>query len=117
MSVPSEQNEGRFLRLDAEGRRRMWRGARTAIAILFVLLLVLLLFGGDFGLISLYRYRRFEKRIEEEIGAAQARQDSLKQVMLKLKSDDAFKERLAREKLRMIKDGEVIYRFDDKKGK
>jgi len=93
----------------------MWKGARTAIVVLVAIVLLLLLFGGDFGLVSLYSYRRFERKIEKQIVSEKARQDSLKTVMMKLNTDDTFKERLAREKLRMVKDGETIYRFTEQK--
>jgi cell division protein FtsB len=115
VAVTDDQRYGRFLRLSEKNRRKMWKGARTAIVVLVGIVLLLLLFGGDFGLVSLYSYRRFERKIEKQIVSEKARQDSLKTVMMKLNTDDTFKERLAREKLRMVKDGETIYRFTEQK--
>ncbi|MCK5832135.1 septum formation initiator family protein [bacterium] len=105
-------NQNRFLRLSDENRKKMWKGAQTTLFILIAMIMILLLFGGDFGLISIYKYQRYEKQIAKQIGAEKARQDSLKQALMDLNANDEFKERLAREKLRMLKDGEIIYRFE-----
>ncbi|HHS50043.1 MAG TPA: hypothetical protein ENN07_02895 [candidate division Zixibacteria bacterium] len=106
----------RFLRLDEKSRAKMWKSAQNTIFALVVLLFVVLLLGGDFGLISLVKYRRFERRVEQQIEHEKARQDSLRQVLLELSTNEEFKERLARERLRMLKDGEIIYRFEQPRG-
>ncbi len=112
---PEIDKSNRFLRLDEKARAKMWSGAKKTIFVLVLLIMALLLFGGDFGLISLFRYRRFERHLESQIEFEKARQDSLKEVLMRLNTDDEFKERLAREKLRMVRDGEVIYRFEEQK--
>lgn len=93
-------------------RKKMRSRAKLAVLVGAVVFMAFLLFGGDFGLITLYRYNRFEKALEKQIAIEEARRDSLEKVLEKLKSDEVFIEKLAREKLRMVKEGEKIYRFD-----
>ena len=112
--MPDEREEieqPRFLRLSPENRKKMWKRAKIAIYALVSLLVLIFLFGGEFGMFALYRYDRYKKIYEKQVAIEQVRQDSLSTVLLKLKTDPEYLERLAREKLRMVKDGERIYRF------
>jgi len=102
---------GRFLRISPEGRRKMWRRTRTAIYVLVAVLVLALMFGGKFGIISRIRYDRFEKSLELQLETEKARNDSLKIVLNRLKTDPDYLERMTRERLRMIKENEKIYRF------
>ncbi len=106
---------GRFLRLDPEKRRKMWRRARFAAFFLVVLLIILFIFGGEYGALSIFRYQRYEKTLSNRLEAERAKSDSLRQLLDNLKTDSEFIERTARERLRMIKNGETIYRFEEKK--
>lgn len=80
---------------------------------LMLIILLVLIFGGQSGLISIYRYSRYEKILERKLAEEKNATDSLQQVLIKLRSDPEFRERAAREKLRMIDEGEIIFRFDD----
>ena len=111
--IGKEEEESRFLRISGEKRARMWKRARTALYVLIALVVMVFLFGGEFGVAALYRYGRFEKKLDGRIEAEEARRDSLEQVMEKLTNDPSFVERMAREKLRMISEGEEIYRFEE----
>ncbi len=104
---------GKFLRFDPEQRRKMVRRARIAAIALVLIVLIVVIFGGQSGLISIYRYSRYEKILERELAKEKNTTDSLQQVLIKLRSDPEFRERAAREKLRMIDEGEIIFRFDD----
>jgi len=109
------KTEGKFLRFDPEQRRKMMRRARFAAMALMLIVLLVLIFGGQSGLISIYRYSRYEKILERKLTEEKNASDSLQQVLIKLRSDPEFRERAAREKLRMIDEGEMIFRFDDRK--
>ncbi len=89
----------------------MWRRTRTAIYVLVAVLVLALMFGGKFGIISRIRYDRFEKSLELQLETEKARNDSLKIVLNRLKTDPDYLERMTRERLRMIKENEKIYRF------
>ncbi|RKZ29904.1 hypothetical protein DRQ36_07210 [bacterium] len=91
----------------------MWKRAKASFFALIALFVLVLLFRGEFGLLSLYRYSRFEKTLERQLAAEQARGDSLEQVLYRLKTDPEFLERMARERLNMIKDNERVYRFKE----
>jgi len=108
----SKSGGPKFLRLDPESRHKMWKKARLAAFILVILIFVGFVFGGESGVLALYRYSRYEKTLRRRLAKEKARTDSLQQVLTKLRSDPDFQERTAREKLRLIKDGEIIYRFE-----
>jgi len=91
----------------------MWKRAKAALFGLFTLLILFMLFGGEFGFLSAYRYTRYERILQEQLASEQARQDSLEKVLERLKNDPEYLERMAREKLSMVKDGEKIYRFEE----
>jgi cell division protein FtsB len=85
----------------------------------FILFLVLYLFAGDYGFYKIGTLWLERKKLKLEITFEQARFDSLNTVKEKLLKDDKFMEKIARENLGMVKEGETVYRFleqvEDKK--
>jgi cell division protein FtsB len=75
--------------------------------ILFVLLFISL---NQHGLLRLYRLHAEQTRLEAEIVLLQERATDLRQEMASLENDMAYIERLAREKYRMVKRGEKVFR-------
>ena len=79
------------------------------IVIVFFLFLISLF--GDQGFISLYRSHQQITRLSGEIQQSHIIIDSLSNEIKRLKSDTAYIERIAREKLGMARRNEKIYKF------
>jgi len=62
------------------------------------------------GLLRQYRLRSEQKRLDAEIALLQERATELRQEMASLESDLMYIERLVREKYRMVKRGEKVFR-------
>lgn len=80
------------------------------VGVLMVLVVLLFLIFNRHGLLHLYRLQSEQKRIEVEIASLQERAAELGQEVASLESDLTYIERLAREKYRMVKHGEKVFR-------
>ncbi len=85
-------------------RLRRWLG------ILVVLTALLFIISNRHGLFRLYRLRSEQKRLHVEVTLLQERAAELRQEMASLESDLMYIERLAREKYRMVRRGEKVFR-------
>jgi cell division protein FtsB len=65
---------------------------------------------GDHGLMHLLRMHREQRRLEQRIFALEQRNEQLHQRIQRLQADDHYIEQLARERLGLVKPGEIIYR-------
>jgi cell division protein FtsB len=86
-----------------------------AVLIGGALLLVLFVFGavfGDRGLVDLQRLRAEQKQLERIAFQQQQTNAQLREHLHRLRTDDRYLERWARERLGWVKPGEIIYRFD-----
>ena len=81
--------------------------------IVIVILCALLYFSltSESSVFNLYLSGRNNKAMEQEINELNETIDSLKETIEKLKTDTAYIERIAREKLGMAKKGEKVYKF------
>jgi cell division protein FtsB len=85
---------------------------RPAIAIAALLLVALLgacVFGTG-GLLHLRRLRAERRALAEETFTLLVKNETLRQRILRLRSDRTL-ERLARQELGLVRDGEIVYRF------
>jgi len=80
------------------------------VGVLMVLVVLLFLIFNRHGLLHLSRLQSEQKRIEVEIASLQERAAELGQEVASLESDLTYIERLAREKYRMVKHGEKVFR-------
>lgn len=85
-------------------RPRRWLG------ILVVLTALLFIISNRHGLYRLYHLRSEQKHLHVEITLLQERAAELRQEMASLESDLMYIERLAREKYRMVRRGEKVFR-------
>jgi len=85
-------------------RPRRWLG------VLVVLVVLLFIIFNRHGLLRQYRLRSEQKRLDAEIALLQERATELRQEMASLESDLMYIERLVREKYRMVKRGEKVFR-------
>lgn len=65
---------------------------------------------GHHGLVHLRHLQARERELEQLTFQMQQRNEKLRQRIRRLESDDALIERLARERLGLVKKGELIYR-------
>lgn len=90
---------------------------RISSKLLFYLLTALLLLlsivtvVGDRGAIHLWRLRGEKVLLDEQNYRLQKENDALQQRVSRIRHDDHFLEKLAREELNMVRPGEVVYRF------
>lgn len=80
------------------------------LAVLVMLVLLLILIFNRHGLLRLYRLRSEQRHLDAEIALLQERAAELRQEMASLEGDLMYIERLAREKYRMVKRGEKVFR-------
>ena len=67
----------------------------------------------DLGLLKWYSLRKERIRIQYEIDELIQREADLIEEIAKIKSDDAYLEKIAREKFQMVKPGEKVFRVVD----
>lgn len=78
---------------------------------LALVLLVIAAVYGDHGLIHLLRMRGEQMDLEHAAFDLQQQNEHLRERIQRLRSDDRYLEKLAREHLGLIKKGEIMYRL------
>ena len=76
-----------------------------------ILLLAVVTVVGERGAIHLWRLRGEKSRIDEQNYRLQKENEALRQRVLRIRNDNHYLEKLAREELNLVRPGEVIYRF------
>lgn len=86
------------------------------LSLLFILYFILSFIFGDMGLISHSRMKKNYQRIEQELESLSNENEKFRKEVEALKTDPHYIEKLARERLDLSKDGEIIYQYEkDKK--
>jgi cell division protein FtsB len=81
-----------------------------AACVLGLVLFVVAAVWGDHGLIHVLRLQALQHEQEQTAFELQQRNEHLRQHIQRLQSDDHYLEQLARERLGLVKKGEIIYR-------
>ena len=89
--------------------RKLPFNKKWLLAILTVFGLVIFLFN-DLGLLKWYSLRQERIRVQYEIDELIEREIYLTEEISKIKSDDTYLEKIAREKFQMVKPGEKVFR-------
>jgi cell division protein FtsB len=89
--------------------------------LLLLILISLLIFGiltcfGEKGIFQLFRLRKELVRVKGKNSNLSEENQKLKEEVKRLRSDKRYIEEIARKELGMVKEGEIIYQFEDKKG-
>ena len=86
-------------------------------AILFIgaLMLLIIFFFGDHGLYQLYLLRSERSEIQATITALREKKQTLEAEKNKLTTDSKYIEQLARERFRMAKKGEKVFKVIERK--
>lgn len=79
--------------------------------------LLLSLVFSDLGLFKYFSMKGEYKRIKKDISRLKTENEGLRGEVDSLKKDPDYIEALARKRLGLVKDGELIYKFQDKEGK
>ena len=91
----------------------MKRKKRLLIVILlFLLILGLVSFLGERGILHLLRLEKELIRIKESNKKIEEENERLKEEVKRLKTDKRYIEEIARKELGMVKEGEIIYQFE-----
>jgi len=85
-----------------------WRlVAAGALGVVFVAMLV---FGGN-GLLQVWRLKQAMEALQHEIQRLEAENDRLTRTIDRLREDPALIEKIAREELGLVKEGETVLKF------
>ena len=90
---------------------------RRILILIVISLLILgsLTFFGEKGIFNLLRLRKEVVRIKEKNSQLEGENQRLKEEIKRLQSDKRYIEEIARKELGMVKEGEIIYQFEDRK--
>jgi|TARA_B100000035_G_C20966470_1_gene538950 cell division protein FtsB len=86
-----------------------------AILVMGALALLIIFFFGDHGLYQLYSLKKERTEIQEKINSLREEKVALEGKKTKLQTDYKYIEELAREKYRMAKKGEKVFKVIEKK--
>ena len=86
-----------------------------AILIIGALMLLIIFFFGDHGLYQLYLLRSERSEIQATITAIREQKQTLEAEKNKLTTDSKYIEQLARERFRMAKKGEKVFKVIERK--
>lgn len=86
---------------------------RVAVCVAAVVLFILFAVFGERGLVQLSHVQKEQRQLEEVAFDLQQRNDDLRRRIERLTSDDRYIERLARERLGLVKKGELVYRLPE----
>ena len=83
------------------------------LVLLIGLSLVIIFVFGDHGLLKLYKIKNERKLIQNRIANLRAERETLKNEKNKIENDLNYIEKIAREKYKMVKPGEKIFKVID----
>ena len=86
------------------------------VSSLLVTLSVFTIFG-ERGALHLWRLGQEKKRLEEKHFLLQKENEILRERIYRLRHDDGYLERIAREELNLVRPGEITYRFASSESK
>ncbi len=95
-------------------RRRRWLGAAAAVIVAAAFLVYVFVFGGH-GYLRSRELARENRRLQGELTELRRENDGLRAELRSL-DDPAALEKLAREELGLVRDGEKVYRFLEEEG-
>jgi cell division protein FtsB len=88
---------------------RKHKGTLAACVMVLVLLVIAAVYG-DHGLVDLLRMQHEQRELEHTAFNLQQQNERLRKRVQRLQSDDHYIEKLARERLGLVRKGEIMYR-------
>jgi cell division protein FtsB len=109
------RSPGRYFRPADAGCHRKWQPTKAKAALIFLAgFSLLVLMAAVFGQQGMLKVRELEKEkahLAARVDALESRNDRLRGQVRHLQSDPFLYEKLARERLGLVKPGEVVYDF------
>jgi len=93
----------------------MRKKAVLLLVLFFFLVLGLLTFLGDKGVLHLFRLQKELARIKEANRSIEEENRNLREQVRRLQNEKRYIEEIARKELGMVKEGEILYQFDPPK--
>ena len=78
-----------------------------------IVLLALITVVGERGVLHLWRLRGEKNRLDEQNFQLHKENEALRQRVYRIRNDNAYLEKLAREELNLVRPGEIVYRFSN----
>ena len=78
-----------------------------------IVLLALITVVGERGVLYLSRLRGEKNRLDEQNFHLQKENEALRQRVYRIRNDNAYLEKLAREELSLVRPGEIVYQFSN----
>ena len=76
-----------------------------------IILLCIYTIAGQRGAIHLWRLRAEQARLDEQNYSMHKENERLRERILRLRTDNSYLEKVAREELNLVRPGEIVYRF------
>jgi cell division protein FtsB len=92
--------------------RRKHKGTVTTCVAALILFVIAAVYG-DHGLVDLLRMQREQHELEHTAFDLQQQNERLRERIRRLQSDDHYIEKLARERLGLVRKGEIMYRVTE----
>ena len=83
------------------------------IVFLICFSLIIVFIFGDHGLLKLYKIKNERQLIQKKIASLREEREKLKTEKIKIENDLSYIEKIAREKYKMVKPGEKIFKVVD----
>ena len=83
------------------------------LVLLICFSLIIVFIFGDHGLLKLYKIKNERQLIQKEIVSLREEREKLKTEKIKIENDLSYIEKIAREKYKMVKPGEKIFKVVD----
>ena len=83
------------------------------LVFLFCFSLIIVFIFGDHGLLKLYKIKNERQLIQKKIASLREEREKLKTEKIKIENDLSYIEKIAREKYKMVKPGEKIFKVVD----
>ena len=75
--------------------------------------LIIVFIFGDHGLLKLYKIKKERQMVQKKIALLREEREKLKTEKIKIENDLSYIEKIAREKYKMVKPGEKIFKVVD----
>ena|SRR3989304_3074260 len=106
----AKENRSRKAIIESRRRRRLILLTVTGF---FLVYFIFSFTFGDAGLLSYFKMKRTKQELVHDIEQLHQRNTELRYEIEWLRSDPRYIEQMARERLGLVKDGEIIYQFND----
>tara|TARA_B100001250_G_C19404834_1_gene616346 strand:+ start:75 stop:425 length:351 start_codon:yes stop_codon:yes gene_type:complete len=115
--VIKARNSNKIKRTSSKQTNRsdLQRRIIRTILLIGAIFLVIIFFLGDHGLYQLYTLKKERAQIQNQINILRKEKIELENEKIRLQSDYKYIEELAREKYRMAKKGEKVFKVIDQK--